>query len=1077
MKIALLWMVTLAPSLLVPSCGVAAQLTADGAIAGVLVDGAGRPVARAQLLLHAETTATQRRAETDERGAFHFEGLTTGAYDLSAEAVSFADWNARALVSVGAETNVRGVLRPASTSAAVTVGDVAPVLDTISAALATTLDEGAVHDLPSLTRRWTDFALLTPAVTPDADANGLLSFRGIGSLLNNNTVDGADNNQAFFAEDRGGTTLAYSNSEASVEEFQVNASNYGAEYGRAAGGVINTVTRSGGDRWHGEAFAYDRNSAWGAANPFANVLSVATGESNVVTTMPMRLENTVTQAGVSIGGPLLRDRVQGIFTYDRYHRDFPAVARASNPVKLFATPTQQSVVTLASRLGVLPETAQNEYNGVLRGLTTLLGGVPRTADQAIYFPKIDWQVSDRSHVTLQWNHADWNSPNGVQTSPSATYGSRSFGNSVSANDSMIARWAYFLTPNLLHEVMFQYARDLVSESGDAPAPFETSMASNIYGRAPQIVIEDYGFRFGTPPVLNRAAFPDERRYEGEDTLNYVHGRSTWKVGYSVNYVNDYSDALYNANGTYTYASVMDFATDYLSPDHCDDATVGAGALPCYATYTQSFGPTTFQFQSADYAGFVSETWRLRHDITLSAGVRYEYEQLPNTNRSLVNPDIAETARLPHDKNNFGPRLGVAWDIGGAAHTVLRAGAGVFYGRIINATAFSALTGTGSAGAQRGYDFRPTDVGTPPLPFVFSSTPYLSVPPSAVYFDRHFQNPQVEQVEVSLEQKLGRKTRLTFAGMYSGGRELPNYVDTNIDLAEPQSITYSVVDPLHQGPLPAQYTSRLYTQRINPAYGPTTRIFSETNSRYVAVVVQADHDLSRVFDLHSSFTYAHAADWNQNATAFADTDDVLDPANLQLEYGDSNFDIRRRLTGGLVLKTPWAGHRWWGALVNQYELAPTAELRDGLPYSMQTSGSVPALRYLDSLNRTEALSGLGASINGSGGARRIAAVGRNTFRYPVVVNADLRVSKRTQITKKVSLEILAESFNLLNHENVTAIDTVGYTLSNSSSATSLPKLTWQSGTRAGSSEFGTALNGNNTNLYQDRQIQVAAKLHF
>ena len=1054
-----------------------AQAPDRGAIEGTLLDPIGRPIAGGTLSLKNPATGATLAGVSDAHGLFHFQALAPATYVLSASAPSFATWQANALVTVGTVTTLRATLPLGSTNETVHVADVAPVIDTATVAISTTLDPTAVEDLPSSSRRWSDFALLTPGVTPDADANGLLSFRGIGALLNNNTVDGADNNQAFFSEERGRTTIAYSNSEAAVQEFQVNTSNYSAQYGRAAGGVINTVTRSGGNTLHGQVFFYDRNSAWAARNAFATSTTVAVGATNSAKLAAVGLRDTLTQYGFSIGGPILRDKLFGIFTYDRYHRDFPAIARASDAVKFFGTPKAQEIQTLAARLTVLPAQALAEYNGVLTGLASLLGNVSRTADETIYFPKLDWQVSDRSHLTLQWNNLRWNSPNGVETSPTATYGINSFGNSVTKNDVVIARSAYFVSPNLLNELTFQYGSDLESETSNPPAPFEQALANNIYGRPPQVRIESYGFSFGNPPVLNRAAYPDERRYEATDSLTWVRGRHTIKAGYSVDFVNDYSDALYNGNGTYVYANAIDFATDYLSPNHCDNSTTGAGFLPCYSYYTQSFGPTSFQFQSADYAGFVADEWKLRPGLSLSLGLRYEYEQLPNTNKALVNPEIPQSARLPHDNNNFGPRLGLAWDLTGAGHTVLRAGYGIYYGRIINSTAYSALTQTGALAGQRPYYFKPLDTGTPPFPFVFSGTPYLSVAPAAVYFDSHFQNPEIEQSELSLEQKVGRDTSVTFAGLFSAGRELPDYIDTNIDLSSAQTITYSVVDPLHQGPLPALYTTRFYTTRLNPNYGQITRIFSETNSKYAAGVVRVEHNLARSVDLHASFTYAHSADWNQNATAFTDTNDVLDPANLALEYGDSNFDIRRRLTGGLVLKTPWHVHGLLGLAANGFELAPTAEVRDGLPYSMQTSGSIPAMHYIDTVNRKEILSGLGASINGSGGANRIAEVGRNTFRSPGVINANLRISKRTQLRPGVTLELLGESFNLLNHQNITSIDRTGYSLSNSSTVGAPSKLTWQSGATPGSSQFGTPLNGNNTNLYQDRQIQISARLHF
>jgi outer membrane receptor protein involved in Fe transport len=1070
-----LWLVPFLFALVLAAC---AQSPDTGAIEGSILDPIGRPVSGALLSATDPATGATRSTTSDIHGAFRFSALAATTYVVAISAPDLAGWQGSALVQVGTITPLEATLTLPGILEGVEVVDTAatPVLDTSDATLATILDKDAVDNLPSSGRRWSNFALLTPGVTPDASADGLLSFRGIGTLLNNNTLDGADNNQAFLSQERGTTLVAYSTSQAAVSEFQVNVSNYSAQYGRAAGGVINTVTQSGTNTIHGELFAFDRNNGWAASNPFTTITTYAPATG--FTSANVKPQDTLVQGGVAIGGPILHDKLFGFFTYDDYSRDFPGIARAYDPRKFFAPPTQQDLLLLASRLLTSPAAALSGYNNVLSGLNSLLGSARRTANQTIYFPKLDYQLNERNHFTLQYNRMRWNSPNGVQTSPSATYGLASFGTSLVKDDSIIARWAMFLTPNLLNEAHFQYGRDFESELSDPPAPFEQPLAQNIYGRAPQVQVSSYGFRFGTPPVLNRASFPDERRDELTDTLTWVHGRHTLKTGYEVNYVNDYSDSLYNGNGTYTYSTVLNFVTDYLAPDTCDASSAAVGVLPCYSTYTQGIGPTTFQFQSIDYAGFVSDEWKPFGRLTLSLGLRYEYEQLPNTNRALSNPDIPQTASLPHDKNNYGPRMGLALDLSGSGTTILRAGVGTYYGRIINSTALSALTETGSSNSQRSYYYKPLDLGAPPFPYVFSSTPVLTVAPSAVYFDAHFQNPQIYQTELSVEQQIGSHTNLTLAYMGSYGRELPNYVDRNIDLANIGTITYQVVDPNHLGPLPSTYTTKFFTTRLNPNYQQITDIVSETNSQYQAAVLRLDHQASRSIDLHASFTHAHAIDANQNATAFADTDDVLDPTDLALEHGNSNFDIRNRLTGGLVLRAPWHYRGLRGALLDGYLLAPTGELRDGLPYSMATAGSVPSTKYVDTVDRTETLSGLGASINGSGGATRLPTVGRNTFRYPGVANMDLRVAKRTHIDERFELELAVESFNLLNHQNVTAIDTTGYLVTGASSLYTPPKLTWQDGGTTGTgSEFGTVTNANNTNLYRDRQIQLAARLHF
>src|SRR5206468_6760538 len=143
-----------------------------------------------------------------------------------------------------------------------------PLINMTSNDFSSNINPEQIDNLPVNGGRWSSFAVLTPGVVANSSGFGLLSFRGISALLNNNTVDGADNNQAFFSEERGRTRAGYSTPKLAIEEFQVNTSNYSSEYGRSAGGVVNTVTKSGTNSIHGEAFFYDRDNVWGAINPF-----------------------------------------------------------------------------------------------------------------------------------------------------------------------------------------------------------------------------------------------------------------------------------------------------------------------------------------------------------------------------------------------------------------------------------------------------------------------------------------------------------------------------------------------------------------------------------------------------------------------------------------------------------------------------------------------------------------------------------------------------------------------------------------------------------------------------------------
>jgi hypothetical protein len=473
----------------------------------------------------------------------------------------------------------------------------------------------------------------------------------------------------------------------------------------------------------------------------------------------------------------------------------------------------------------------------------------------------------------------------------------------------------------------------------------------------------------------------------------------------------------------------------------------------------------------DYAAYLQDEWRLGHSLSLSLGMREEYEQLPNTNPTLVNEGIPETRVLPHIRDNLAPRFGFAWDIFGRGDTILRGGYGFYFGHIVNSTAFAALTQTGSPDAQKSYYFKPVDAGAPPFPYVFSVEPPSANKPNAVYFDQRSRNPVVQEMELSLAQKIGRRTEVSASFLGSLGRKLPNFIDKNIDLVNAGTITYNVDDASGKGPLKEKtYTTSFFTARLNPDYGEMTDIFTETNSRYEAGVVKLSHTLGRAGDLHATYTYSHAMDFNQNSTTFADSNDVLDPTNFKLEYGTSNFDVRQRLVGHAIVRTPWKYHGWRGRLLDDYSLAPVAELRTGLPYSLRTIGSIPSIKYVDTVNRIQILSGLGASVNGSGGDNRIAEIGRNTYRYPSVCNVDLRAAKVVKIRERSQIELMGEAFNLLNHQNVTNIDTAGYLIDGAASPTTAPRLTYQT-------TFGTVTNSNSTTLYRERQIQFALRFTF
>ena len=250
-----------------------AQSATAGAIGGTVTDKGGALLPGTIVKVTSKDTGTVRTAKTNSQGEYRVTELPPGTYSITYTADGFdTAQQDNVVVTLGNLATVSPTMTVGSVASKVEVSGEAPLLHTESNEISTTIDQATIDNLPINGRRWSNFALLTPGVVSNSDGFGLLSFRGISYLLNNNTVDGADDNQAYFSEARGRTRSAYTVTQGAVQEFQVNTSNYSAEYGRAAGGVINTVTKSGTNQLHGQLFFYDRdNGLGGASNPYTQV--------------------------------------------------------------------------------------------------------------------------------------------------------------------------------------------------------------------------------------------------------------------------------------------------------------------------------------------------------------------------------------------------------------------------------------------------------------------------------------------------------------------------------------------------------------------------------------------------------------------------------------------------------------------------------------------------------------------------------------------------------------------------------------------------------------------------------------
>lgn len=1054
----------------------AAQSTTDGAISGTVTDQSGAVIPSAKVTVRNLGTDSSISGATDDNGRYLIGHLQPGVYSVEVSVPDFAPYKvANVTVEVGRATVIDARLNVKSAAETVVTTAEAPVIVADRADFSTNINQTTIQNLPINGRRWSFFALSTPGAVPDGGF-GLVSFRGISGLLNNNTVDGADNNQAFFSEERGRTRISYSSSEASIQEFQINTSNYSAEYGRAAGGVVNAVTKSGTNHIHGNAFWYDRNSDWGAINPFQTHLV------NGVAT-PFLPEDKRHQFGGGIGGPIIKDKLFWFFSADQQKRPFPAVANSGTPGAIFAPLSAAETATLTSR-GILPADATQVANA-LSLLTNLTGTVPRRGDQLILLPKIDWNVNSKNHVAFTYNRLRWNSPEGIQTAAVVNRGVESFGNDYVKDDWGVAKLITTVSATITNELRYQYGRDFEYENGQNPLAGEPLSQ---LGFSPQVSVGGVGsFTFGMPNFLNRPQFPDERRNQVADTVAWSHGTHLFKFGTDVNHVHDLEVNLFEGFGAYSYNARVDLISDFVAAATKSAPFCGTAGAPtsCYASFAQGFGTPGFEFSTNDLAFFAQDDWRIRPRLTINLGLRYETEIMPSP--QIPNIAVANTTVFPSDRSDIGPRLGFAWDLTGAGKTVVRGGYGIFYGRIINSTIFNAIANTAQPTGQSTISLQPTSAGAPAYPNVQTAgggkVPFGV---TTVGFAPDTRLPLVHEFDAELEREIATNTVLKVSYVGSLGRRLPRFVDTNLapsTLLNSFSViqgTGTVSSPFVNSDFVGQTFLVPYfgvssaltgTRRPNPAFGAISNISYNVNSKYNALVIAVDRRFYKGFQIQSSYTYARSTDFGQSSQTFTASNNVLNPFDLEAERGRSNFDIRHRF----VFAAVWTPDVYKGEsrilqhLANGYTLAPLLNVSSGAPFTPLLQGNAPNLPGFTAVTG-------GTGILADGGTNRVPWLAPNSFQLPRTANVDFRLQKQFAIWESWKLTLSGDAFNLFNHNNVTGVDTQMFTICAANATCSATGTKPTSNSLVFNPHFGVPTASSNS-LIAQRQIQVGIKLDF
>ena len=957
-RLLILWLLVFALPLRAPLQS--QEQASTGLIRGTVRETAGAPIVGAVVTARNVATNFTRLASTNELGAYALPLLPLGNYEVTARLVGFAPGRqSGVVVRLGASTNVSlELVRQAVNLTTVQVSGARVA----TAAAETELDSRVIAGLPNNGRNYLSLVLLTPNAAivqgPDGDELSIAGQRGI---HNNVSVDGADFNNPFFGEQRGGQRPAFTFNLDAVQDMVVIAEGANAEFGRSSGGFVNLVTKSGTNTLTGTAHLYGKSQA------LASSYSRGGGKPDFAQQ----------QFGFTLGGPLVHDKAFFFVAYDQqaYHQ-----TKQSDPNRIGST-----------ALRAFFDTA---YGRALAGDN---GSIRRTNDANALLIKLDAPIGTRHNASLKYNYTNSRQENG--TFDVDTWARSANAIETDYSHALNGSLASAFGGDVTNEFRFQLAREYRPRPYGGPINPKT-------GRPFPDTGMDFanGYRFGMPFFIPVQSHDD--RIQVLDNVSVTRGAHLFKVGGEWNRTAELQTFVGFGNGRMIFSSVDGFLNYNRYGNSYVECSNGPARMDGQCPGGQITGPVLLYLQQAgiggrtvDQAGtqsipqhelslFAQDSWKPTTNVTLNYGLRWEAQIEPDpitpANQVFYAPFIGQTrngqtfpsnGKIPSDWKMFQPRLGLAWDVDGDGRSVARASAGVYYARIPGLALASARSTNGSIGQTLFRNSALTGIlGPPPNYGQLLPTPAGGpFQPSVFVFDQNFENPRTKSATLGYERAYSGHHVAAVSYTAAATDHLTRFIDRNDAVfGAPWSKNLSAADPFN-------------------GIGSLTTVESSAKSRYQGVTFALRQTVDPTFMYEVNYTLS---------VDRSDDDNERDPFSfryaradrLDREYGYSDRDQRHRFNAWALTQLP--GQISLNNKISLYSAQPRSAKCGVNNLPTDTTAGSPTDRICP---------------NGS-------ILQRNTLRKDnAYFSWDIRITRPFE-TGSGRVEAIAEVFNITNSDN-------------------------------------------------------------